>query len=81
MLEDTKLLSEVHDEYFAMGATVATTNTYPVLKDRLERVGLEDRLEELWDRAIETAMNSKKRTGMARSLAQLGLCMQVIDLI
>ena len=44
MLEDTKLLSEVHDEYFAMGATVATTNTYPVLKDRLERVGLEDRL-------------------------------------
>ena len=63
-----------------MGATVATTNTYPVLKDRLERVGLEDRLEELWDRAIETAMNSK-RTGMARSLAQLGLCMQVIDLI
>ena len=64
MLEDTKLLSEVHDEYFAMGATVATTNTYPVLKDRLERVGLEDRLEELWDRAIETAMNSKKRTDM-----------------
>ena len=69
MLEDTKLLSEVHDEYFAMGATVATTNTYPVLKDRLERVGLEDRLEELWDRAIETAMNSKKeRTWYSRWL-------------
>ena len=72
MLEDTKLLSEVHDEYFAMGATVATTNTYPVLKDRLERVGLEDRLEELWDRAIETAMNSKKKNGHGKVAGSIG---------
>ena len=63
MLDDTKLLSEVHDEYFSVGATVATTNTYPVLKDRLERVGLEERLEELWDKAIDTAISSKERNG------------------
>ena len=61
MLDDTKLLSAVHDEYFSVGATVATTNTYPVLKDRLERVGLEGRLEELWDKAIDTAISSKKK--------------------
>ena len=72
MLDDTKLLSEVHDEYFSMGATVATTNTYPVLKDRLERVGLEGRLEELWDRAIETAISSKKRNGYGQVAGSIG---------
>ena len=72
MLDDTKLLSEVHDEYFSMGATVATTNTYPVLKDRLERVGLEERLEELWDKAIDTATSSKKRNGYGQVAGSIG---------
>ena len=72
MLDDTKLLSEVHDEYFSMGATVATTNTYPVLKDRLERVGLEERLEELWDKAIDTAISSKKRNGYGQVAGSIG---------
>jgi homocysteine S-methyltransferase len=72
MLDDSKLLSEVHDEYFSMGATVATTNTYPVLKDRLERVGLEGRLEELWDTAIETAISSKKRNGYGQVAGSIG---------
>ena len=72
MLDDTKLLSEVHDEYFSMGATVATTNTYPVLKDRLERVGLEGRLEELWDRAIETAISSKNKNGYGQVAGSIG---------
>ena len=72
MLDDTKLLSDVHDEYFSVGATVATTNTYPVLKDRLERVGLEERLEELWDKAIDTAISSKKRNGYGQVAGSIG---------
>ena len=72
MLDDSKLLSEVHDEYFSMGATVATTNTYPVLRDRLERVGLEGRLEELWDKAIDTAISSKKRNGYGQVAGSIG---------
>ena len=78
MLDDTKLLSAVHDEYFSVGATVATTNTYPVLKDRLERVGLEERFG---IRPLIQLLAQKKEMVMGRLLAQLDLCTQVIDLI
>ena len=47
MMEKPELVDKVHTEYFDAGATVATTNTYPVLYDRLKRAGLSDRRFEL----------------------------------
>ena len=40
MLEKPGLLDEVHAEYFSVGASVATTNTYSVLHGRLKRAGV-----------------------------------------
>jgi homocysteine S-methyltransferase len=49
MIDQPEILRDVHAEYFNVGASVATTNTYPVLHDRLVRAGLQDQIETLWD--------------------------------
>ena len=47
MIDHPGFVRLVHDDYFAAGATVASTNTYAVLRDRLTRVGLQDEVARL----------------------------------
>lgn len=63
MIEHPKLVGEVHLDYFQAGATIATTNTYAVLRDRLKRVGLEDRAAELTGVAVMAARRARAATG------------------
>ena len=63
LLDHPEMVREVHDEYFAAGAQVATTNTYSVLPDRLTHHGLEDRLEELTEIACQQAVQSRDAHG------------------
>ncbi len=42
-----ELARAVHADYFTPGATIATSNSYAVHRDRLARFGLEDRFEAL----------------------------------
>ncbi|MFN7052147.1 MAG: homocysteine S-methyltransferase family protein, partial [Gemmobacter sp.] len=42
MLDHPGLVRAIHDDYFAAGATIATTNTYAIHHDRLLRFGLDD---------------------------------------
>ena len=60
MIDHPDLVRQVHDIYFDMGATVATTNTYAVLRDRLSRLAnLEGRVEELTDTALAAARDAR----------------------
>jgi homocysteine S-methyltransferase len=63
MIEHPKLVGEVHLDYFQAGATIATTNTYAVLRDRLARIGLEDRMEDLTRVAVMAARRARAATG------------------
>ena len=72
LLENPQLVSDVHSEYFRCGATIATTNTYPVLRDRLERVDLAHKLEALWDSAIKLALESRDAHGKGRVAGSIG---------
>lgn len=72
MIDQPDLVREVHDEYFAAGATVATTNTYAVLRDRLERVGLGDQVAALTDTAIGAARTARDTHGSGRIAGSLG---------
>ncbi|MGK7752769.1 MULTISPECIES: homocysteine S-methyltransferase family protein [unclassified Roseovarius] len=63
MIDHPKLVGEVHLDYFAAGATVATTNTYAVLRDRLERIGLQDRVGQLTDTAVRAARRARAASG------------------
>ncbi|KRS13901.1 homocysteine methyltransferase [Roseovarius atlanticus] len=63
MIDHPKLVGEVHLDYFNVGATVATTNTYAVLRDRLVRIGLEDKVGQLTDTAVRAARRARAASG------------------
>ena len=61
------LVRQVHDAYFEAGATVATTNTYAVLRDRLARLAdIADKVEELTEVAVSKARQSCEDHGSGR---------------
>lgn len=72
MLKEPERVGALHARYFAAGATVATTNTYPVLPDRLRGAGLEDRLEELVTTAAMQATGARDAHGSGRVAGALG---------
>ena len=72
MLDKPDLVAQVHADYFSSGATVATTNTYTALRERLKTGGLEDRLIELWDTAINAARDARDANGFGRVAASIG---------
>ena len=79
LLDDPDLVRAVHDDFFAAGADVATTNSYSVLPDRLEPHRLGDRLEELSHGACKIACESRDAHGgglVAGSLGPLGFSYQ-----
>lgn len=79
LIDDPAMVRAVHDEYFAAGADVATTNSYSVLPDRLETHGIADQLTRLATLACELAVASRDAHGagiVAGSLGPLGFSYQ-----
>ena len=72
MVDHPDIVRQVHADYFAAGATVATTNTYAVLADRLERVGLEGDIPQLLDAAITATETARTANGGGRIAGALG---------
>ena len=72
MMDKPTIVDDVHESYFKSGATVATTNTYPVLYDRLKRVGLEKERFKLWDIAVDSAINARNKNGYGKVAASIG---------
>lgn len=72
MIDHPGLVRAVHDDYFAAGATVATTNTYAIHHDRLERFGLDGRFEELHRAALAAARAARDAHGSGRIAGSIG---------
>jgi homocysteine S-methyltransferase len=72
MMDKPTIVDDVHRSYFKSGATVATTNTYPVHYDRLKRVGLEDDRFKLWDIAVNSALSAREKHGYGKVAASIG---------
>ncbi|WP_116598424.1 homocysteine S-methyltransferase family protein [Primorskyibacter marinus] len=72
MADHPQLLRELHDAYFNAGATVATTNSYPVVADRLRAAGIEDQLDALLYLAGGTAAAARDAYGAGRVAGALG---------
>lgn len=73
MIDQPDLVGQVHSDYFAVGATIATANTYALHRSRLARVGLEDQIPALVDTAMAQAEIARTRHGgrIAGSLGPL----------
>ncbi|MBF9030002.1 homocysteine S-methyltransferase [Rhodobacterales bacterium HKCCE3408] len=72
MLDRADLVRALHEDYFAAGATIASTNSYPVLPDRLAGTPLEPRLEELLMTAAACAEAARDMHGSGRIAGTLG---------
>jgi homocysteine S-methyltransferase len=75
MIDHPGLVKAIHDDYFAAGASVATTNTYNILHDRLEGVGLDALYHALHLRALMEAHEARATAGrglIAGSMGPLG---------
>ncbi len=72
MLDRPELVRAVHGDYFNVGATIATTNTYSALRDRLRPEGLEDRFADLIETALREAEAARDAHGGGRIAGSLG---------
>lgn len=76
MVDHPDLIEAVHREYFASGATLASTNTYAILRDRLQRVGLETEADRLADVAVEAARRARDAHGSGKVAGVIGPLVQ-----
>lgn len=72
MLDQPELVHDIHADYFAAGATIATTNTYAIHHDRLVRQGLDHLFADLYAAAIAQATRARDAHGSGRIAGSLG---------
>ncbi|MEM6322222.1 MAG: homocysteine S-methyltransferase family protein [Pseudomonadota bacterium] len=72
MIDRPSLVLDIHRDFFAAGATVATTNTYAMLRDRLDRVGLADEIGRLADTALRAAETARDENGHGMIAGAIG---------
>lgn len=72
MLDHPGMVRSVHADFLAAGARVATTNTYAILRDRLEGTGLEDRFTDLHDMALTEAKAAVANHGAGAIAGSIG---------
>ena len=72
MIDHPGLVRDIHADYFAAGATIATTNTYAVHHDRLERFGLDPLFHTLHLRALAEAHDARAAHGHGRIAGSMG---------
>lgn len=72
MLDRPDLVRDVHRDYFAAGATIATTNTYAVHRDRLLGSGHSRAFEDLHEAALSIATAARDAHGSGRIAGAIG---------
>lgn len=72
MLDHPNVVRDIHADYFAAGATVATTNTYAIHHDRLERFDLDHLFEPLHQKALAQAAEARATHGSGRIAGSMG---------
>ncbi len=71
MIDHPGLVRSIHEDYFAAGATVATTNTYAIHHDRLERFEIDHLFHALHLRALAEA-HEARGAGAGRIAGSIG---------
>ena len=72
MLDHPGMVREIHADYFAAGATIATTNTYAIHHDRLQRFDLDHLFETLHRTALAQASEARAAHGSGRIAGSMG---------
>lgn len=72
LMDEPQLIYEVHRDYFAAGAEIATTSSYAIHRDRLSPAGIEDRFVELHQKSCQLAVDARDAHGSGLVAGSLG---------
>lgn len=72
MIDHPNVVRDIHADYFAAGATIATTNTYAIHHDRLLRAGKDDMFALLHRKALSQAREARAAHGSGRIAGSIG---------
>jgi homocysteine S-methyltransferase len=72
MVDHPGMVEQVHKDFYAAGATIATANTYAIHHDRLMGTGLEGQFPELYTRALSEAQAARTAHGSGRIAGAIG---------
>ena len=72
MIDSPHLVRDIHADYFAAGADIATTNTYAIHRDRLAGTAFEDRFEDLHRTALDMALAARDAHGSGQVAGAIG---------
>ena len=72
LMDSPELVRAVHNDYFAAGADIATTNSYAIHRDRLRPFGIEGRFEDLHQLACKIAVSARDKHGDGLVAGSLG---------
>ena len=72
MIDHPGLVEAVHADYFAAGATIATTNSYAIHRDRLAGTPVEGRFDALHRLALDAAVAARAAHGGGRIAGSIG---------
>ena len=72
MIDHPGMVRAVHADYFAAGASLATTNTYALHHDRFQKFGLDHRFAEFYDRALTEAEEARAAHGRGLIAGSMG---------
>ena len=72
MQDHPGLVQEIHADFFAAGATIATANTYALHRDRVADTPLEGQLPDLFARAMREAETARTQHGSGRIAGAIG---------
>ncbi len=72
MMDHPGLVQSVHADYFAAGASVATSNSYAIHHDRLVKFDIDDRFEALHAQALSEAAAARAAHGAGHIAGSLG---------
>ncbi|MCA2011359.1 homocysteine S-methyltransferase family protein [Cereibacter sphaeroides] len=72
MMDHPGMVQAIHADYFAAGASLATTNTYAIHHDRLVKVALDHRFAALYDAALSEAERARDAQGRGFLAGSMG---------
>jgi S-methylmethionine-dependent homocysteine/selenocysteine methylase len=72
MKDFPQLVEEIHKDYFAAGAEIATTNTYAIHRDRLVSFAIEEQFLALQIQACEIANRARDKFGSGQIAGSIG---------
>lgn len=72
MIDQPDAVRDIHADYFKAGASIATTNTYAIHRDRLENTAYASHFEALHIQALELAVEARDAHGSGLVAGALG---------